>query len=123
MNECEPAVAWVAPWTEVFQVVPGPMRLDICRAIEGLRLLRLEYGAAAEARFVEPHACGLSHRGAELLFARQTSGPSVSREPIGWKYFQLSRVRALAVTEELFAGPHPGYARDRVRLREIFCQL
>jgi hypothetical protein len=96
--------------------------MSICTAIAQKRLLRLTYDWGT--RTVEPHAYGRNSKGHELLRSYQVGGDSRSGESEGWKLFRVDEIRSLAMSEDTFAGPRPGYRRgDRAMDAEIYCEL
>jgi predicted DNA-binding transcriptional regulator YafY len=60
-------------------------------------------------RVVEPHIHGINTQGHEMLSAYQVRGGSRSNDPVGWKTFQLDKMRDLIVLDETFTGPRREY--------------
>ncbi|MGY3531455.1 hypothetical protein ACVISU_004223 [Bradyrhizobium sp. USDA 4452] len=74
-------------------------------------------------RLVEVHAVGFTQEGNAIMRVWQTSGGSVSNEPVGWKLLRLDEATGANVTNVRSAAPRTGYRRnDRVMVR-IVCQL
>ena len=80
----------------------------IVQAIRHKRRLSFEY--SGQSRTVEPHACGFSKSGKELLLAYQIAGGHTSghREP--WHMFHVDRMSSLQVTGH-FSGPRDDYRK------------
>ena len=93
----------------------------ICEAIYNLKFLALKYDDFN--RIVEPYSYGLSDEGHELLRAYQVLGGSESGETTGWKLLRVDEIQRLAVLEDDFTDPRPGYRRNDSAMTTIFCQL
>lgn len=74
-------------------------------------------------RIVEVHAVGVPTANNLCMRVYQTSGGSVSNEPIGWKMMTLDKSFSLHLTDEVSSAPRPGYARNNRGMRQIFAQL
>ncbi len=89
------------------------MSETICDAIAQLQLLRFVYDG--ETRIVEPHACGVSRKGKEVLRAWQRGD--------GWRLYSLAKMDRLEVLAEVFDGPRPGYSAQDSHMERVFCAL
>jgi hypothetical protein len=97
------------------------MNPAICSAIANRFLLQFHY--AGGERIVEPYRHGYSTAGNEVIRGYQVSGYSHSRNPSGWKLFDVGKIGQLRSTGQTFAQNRPGYVtRDRA-MRSIHCQL
>ena len=85
------------------------MNRSISAAINDRRRIKLDYEPGH--RLIEPHAYGLSKDGNELLRAFQVEGASASGEHVNWKLFRVDRITQLAMLDERFDHPRPGYRR------------
>ncbi|WP_421725471.1 WYL domain-containing protein [Bauldia sp.] len=89
----------------------------LCRAIKDRCTLTFTYhGSAREA---EPHIVGYDSDGDLTLSAWQSSGGSGE----GWRDFHVSKLSGLAITQQTFSGPRPGYNRNDRTLSRIVCCL
>jgi predicted DNA-binding transcriptional regulator YafY len=86
------------------------MKVQIKNAIRKLRKVKIDYPPGT--RTIEPHALGDSSEGNLLLRAYQTEGASASGEHEHWKLLRVDRIRSLAVLEDTFPGPRPGYKKN-----------
>ena len=93
----------------------------IAAAISERTRLSLVYDG--HARVVEPHTFGVDKHGREMLCGYQTAGTSTSGKPVGWKFFLLGKISALALTEERFASPRPQYQHNDGAFVRIVAQL
>ena len=92
---------------------------SICEAIHQRKRLRLSYGGGE--RVIEPYVYGASETHS-LLRAYQVSGFSASRET-GWKIFRVEEVTDLALLEEGFDEPRPGYMRNDPCFEIVYCEV
>ena len=83
------------------------MNCSISAAINERKLIELDYEPGY--RIIEPHAYGFSKDGNELLRAYQLEGASASGEHENWKLFRVDRITQLAVLDQHFDHPRPGY--------------
>lgn len=97
------------------------MKTVVCDAIS--RRLRLSFTYAGKPRIVEPHLCGRTATGQELLLAYQVGGHSSSGDLPRWRNYRLSEIHELRVLEDRFEGPRPGYAPTGKRFVVVYCQL
>jgi len=97
------------------------VRRSICQAIEDHSLLKLDYGD--RLRIVEPHIYGEDSRGHELLSAYQVSGGSVSGEHVGWKLFDLDKVRGVEVMPIRFLEPQAAYNPGDRTFTRVYSRL
>jgi hypothetical protein len=75
----------------------------ITAAIHGRRRLRIHYKGQAE-RVIEPHLLFRTESGRFVVHGYQISGyTSAGRVPPFWRPFQLSKITAVQVTDDLFA--------------------
>jgi hypothetical protein len=89
-------------------------------AIKNRRLLRFHYHGLP--RIVEPHAYGVSRRGARVLRCYQLAGGSVSAEPEGWKLMKVAEISGAALGEA-FAAARPDYRRGDRHMLTILAEL
>jgi hypothetical protein len=93
----------------------------ICYAISNRFVLEFRY--AGGTRIVEPYRHGRSTAGNEVLRGYQVSGYSHSRNPSGWKLFDVAKMAELRSTGQTFPYNRPGYvAKDRV-MRFLHCPV
>jgi len=91
----------------------------ITAAIHGKRRLHVQYKGQA-ARVIEPHLLYRTGSGRFVMQAYQVSGyTSGRRKPPFWRPFQLAKVTAVHVTDDLFVPRiAEGYGAVRKALRE-----
>ena len=72
-------------------------------AIQRKHLLEVRY--KSQTRIAEPHDYGVQ-RGVErlLVYQLRTTGPSSSKDAIGWRLFDVSKIESLMVLETTFKG-------------------
>jgi predicted DNA-binding transcriptional regulator YafY len=92
---------------------------QLCAAIHNRQRLRFRYGGGE--RIVEPYAYGACETH-ELLRAFQLSGFSPSRSR-GWKMFRVEEISGMAVLDERFSEPQPGYMRNDPCLEVTYCEI
>ncbi|MGH7185276.1 MAG: WYL domain-containing protein [Pseudomonadota bacterium] len=95
------------------------MRQEITKAIHERRRVRFSYGGGE--RVVEPYVFGACETH-ELLRAYQVSGFSPSRER-GWKLFRVEEISGLAVLDERFEEPQPGYMRNDPCMEVVYSEV
>lgn len=93
----------------------------ICDAISKRLVLQFHYGGGL--RIVEPYRHGRSTAGNEVLRGYQVSGYSASRNPSGWRLFDVRKIGQLRAAPETFSGHRPGYAAKDPAMRFVHCQL
>ncbi len=100
------------------------MMKDIISAIQGRHILLIDYYDPRGSRYVEPHACGISTAGNEVVRVFQVSGPSKSHEGEGfWKMMRLDRIHGLEALAQTFPQARPGYQRGDQGMERIYEQL
>jgi hypothetical protein len=93
----------------------------ICNAIANRLLVQFHYGGGL--RVVEPYRHGYSNAGNEVLRGFQVSGFSRSRNPSGWRLYDVGKMGQLRSAPEMFSTTRPGYmAKDRA-MRFTHCQV
>jgi len=92
----------------------------ICQAIEQRFMLQFHYGGGL--RVVEPYRHGYSTAGNEVLRGYQVSGYSNSRNPSGWRLFDVGKMGELRSAPETFSANRPGYAAKDPAMRFVHCQ-
>lgn len=87
------------------------MQQTICRAIATRHLISFYYSGDAESgyRTVEPHMLAYTTDGNLALSAWYVSGVSGSMKGAGWRKYLLGAMSNLAVLDQQFQGPRPGY--------------
>jgi hypothetical protein len=93
----------------------------IVQAIRERRLLELSYNNIE--RTVEPYAYGATKTGYEMLTCYQVAGRHSSYKPHDWDYLDVSKIKNLTLSEDLFSGTRRGYKRDDRRMTTIYAQL
>lgn len=100
------------------------MMQDIISAIRTRHILLIDYYDPRGSRQVEPHACGISTAGHEVVRVFQVSGPSKSEEGEGfWKMMRLDRIHSLKALVQTFPRPRPGYQPGDKGMAQIYEQL
>ena len=89
----------------------------VCKAIASRRLLEFDYDG--HHRVVEPHCHGRGAEGQDFLRAYQVAGTSASG-PLGWKLFDLARVRNLRVLNGSFVR-RADYRPDDTSMHPVHC--
>jgi len=98
-----------------------PLQPAICQAISQRHIIRFRYQGGV--RVVEPYIHGRSTAGNEVLRGFQLGGASRSREPVGWKLFDVAKIAAVELTQLRFPNDRAGYhAKDPV-MRHVHCQV
>ncbi len=97
------------------------MNATICDAIGHHLLLQFHYGGGL--RVVELYRHGYSTAGNEVLRGYQVSGYSRSRNPSGWRLFDVGKMGQLRSAPETFFAKRPGYAAKERAMRSIHCQV
>jgi hypothetical protein len=92
----------------------------IATAINGLKLLSFVY--EGHSRVLEPHTYGIDKKGHRALCAYQVRGGSRSGK-LGWRVFHEREMQNIALLDESFASPRPGYKRGDTQFRSIIAQL
>jgi hypothetical protein len=92
----------------------------ICDAIAHRWVLQFHYGGGL--RVVEPYRHGYSTAGKEVLRGYQVSGYSQSRNPQGWRLFDVGKIGQLQAAPETFAATRPGYNAKDSAMRFVHCQ-
>lgn len=93
---------------------------QICAAIRTKHRLVLHYDNLP--REIEPHAHGRSSTGKEVVRGFQTDGLS-SSGPLGWRLWDVAKMRSLRLSELTFAGTRPGYAPGDSQMHPVHCEL
>ncbi len=96
------------------------MNERICLAINSRYFLEFDYDGLP--REVEPHAHGISLTGKEVVRGFQTGGRS-SSGPLGWRLWDVAKMKSLSVSQSTFSGTRPGYVRGDSHMQRIHCQL
>jgi hypothetical protein len=73
-------------------------------------------------RIAEPHDYGIIS-GVRRLFFFQVGGESLSSRPIGWRWGELSRISAMKLLDQTFAGSRPAPAGRHQRWDEIIASV
>lgn len=97
------------------------MQRVIAEAIASHKLLQLDYNGST--RVVEPHIYGLDTHGHEALSAYQVTGGSLSGENIGWKTFEIGKIRHLRLLSSRFNRPRPEYNAADAKFESVYTQL
>jgi hypothetical protein len=98
------------------------MNITLVDAVRFHRILTFWYEDLL--RTVEPHLYGVhAETGSEILSGFQIGGSSHSSNRPGWRYFLVSEIRGLSVSEGAFAGPRPGYNPNDPRLRIVYARV
>jgi hypothetical protein len=92
----------------------------IANAIHNMHVLSVTYKGIP--RLVEPHAYGISTAGNDVLRCYQTAGGHV-KPGHEWDLLTVSKMAALADTQQKFSGPRPGYRRGDSVMTTIYAQL
>ncbi len=96
------------------------MNPQICAAIRSKRHLLFNYDGLP--REVEPHAHGTSSKGKEVVRGFQTNGQS-SSGPLGWRLWDVAKMRSLRVANSTFANARPDYVRGDAQMHPVHCEL
>ena len=100
------------------------LRETILKATRDHRVLLIDYSCPRGFRRVEPHACGVSQRGNDVVRVFQISGPSRSGERVNyWKMMRLDRIRDLEVLADTFDLPRQGYQPGDEHMIRIFADF
>jgi len=97
------------------------MNTKIKNAVETRTILKFSYDG--EPRVVEPHACGISIAGNDVLRCYQISGGSVSGTVPGWHLMKQSKIENLIVTDSHFDSPRVGYKKGDKGMTLIYAEI
>ncbi|GIZ50113.1 WYL domain-containing protein [Noviherbaspirillum aridicola] len=86
----------------------------VIEAVRSRRVLKLRY--YGRSRVVEPHACGVDRLGDDILLCHEPDSGS-------WQRLRLFEVLSIAVLDDTFPGPRPGYQRDDPAFASVAAQL
>lgn len=92
----------------------------ICTAIKSRNYLIFDYDGLP--REIEPHAHGTSSTGKEVVRGFQTDGKS-SSGPLGWRLWNVAKMKSLSVSKTTFIGTRPGYVRADSAMNPVHCEL
>lgn len=99
--------------------VQSPTSDALARAIRDRKVVTFTYHG--HPRVVEPHTLGVMNRTGNLELAGYQTGGGSRRGGIpDWRLYMVSEIQDLAVLEEAFPGPRPGYNPNDSRMREIW---
>ena len=93
----------------------------ICDAIQRRAVIQFYYDGGT--REVEPHCHGTSTAGNEPLRGYQTAGYSKSGNSVGWKLFDVSQMRNIERTGEIFAHNQPQYNPNDRGMKVVHCHV
>jgi len=96
------------------------MNQVICAAIQSKHVLVFEYDGLP--REIEPHAHGRSSTGKEVVRGFQTAGRS-SSPSLGWRLWDVTKMRSLTVSPQTFAIARPDYVRGDSQMHPVHCEL
>ena len=96
------------------------MNRQICAAIKSRHHLVFNYDGLP--REIEPHAHGTSSRSKEVVRGYQTGGQS-SSPPLGWRMWDVAKMKSFRVSESAFVGTRRGYVRDDSDMHPVHCEL
>ena len=96
------------------------MNRQICEAIKSRHHLVFNYDGLP--REIEPHAHGTSSRSKEVVRGFQTGGQS-SSGALGWRLWDVAKMKSFRVSESTFTGTHPGYVRGDSDMHPVHCEL
>lgn len=100
----------------------SPTMKKICSAIESKSVIEFDYEGMGK-REVEPHTCGVSTAGNEVIRGFQTYGFSKSNKQPPWKLFDIEKISNLTVLDKKFARARPGYSQGDSAFDQIFAEL
>ena len=89
----------------------------ICGAIKSRTMVI--FGYKDSVRTVEPHLLGQNKKGHLILSAWQIAGGSGQ----SWRAFEISRMQNVAVLDDAFEQPRPGYNSNDSTMVRILCRL
>ena len=93
----------------------------VCDAVS--KRLRLSFTYLGQHRVVEPHVCGRTEAGEDLMLAYIVAGHSSSGPVPGWRNYRLSELRDVEILREGFEGPRPGFNPRDPRFVAVYCQI
>ena len=96
------------------------MNRQICEAMKSRHHLVFNYDGLS--REIEPYAHGTSSRGKEVVRGFQTGGQS-SSGPLGWRLWDVTKMKSFSVSEFTFTSTRPGYVRGDSDMHPVHCQL
>lgn len=93
------------------------MQTNLCNAISERLIVTFRYENSI--RTVEPYLVGVTFDDDLTLSAWQLHGGSAT----GWRYFHLSKIAALAITDRHFQGPREGYNPSDSNMQNVLCHF
>lgn len=96
------------------------MRDELIAAIKGRFVITFTYDGIA--RRAQPCAIGVSRAGNEVLRCYQIAGGHVTPGH-EWDLCELSKIRNLVITGDIFQADPPGYRRGDRGMTRIFAEL
>ncbi len=96
------------------------MNQQICAAIKSKHHLVFNFDGLP--REIEPHGHGISSTGKEVVRGFQTAGQS-SSGPLGWRLWDVAKMKSLRVSAATFSEARPGYARGDSYMHPVHCEV
>ena len=93
----------------------------VTTALKQNKRIHLNYGG--HSRTVEVHATGTSKAGKTMIRVWQIGGDSKSKQPVGWKLFNLDGATDLAIADDASEAPRAGYKKGDRAMIDIIAQL
>jgi len=87
-----------------------------------LKQLCLSFDYENYDRTVEPHCVGLTTKNNYAVRAYQTLGSS-STGNLGWKMFEIGKMKNLKILDQEFSPARPGYKRGDKGMKTIIAEL
>ena len=97
------------------------MNQSICNAISNKKVI--EFYFKNGPRVVEPFCYGLSKKGKEILRGFQVGGYSESKNPVGWRLFDVDYMENLIITKENFSSDRRDYNPNDSMMAQIYCNV
>ena len=92
----------------------------ISEAIRERRVVAFRYGAVV--RTVEPHCCGVSRAGNQVLRAYETNDVDGSGT-VGWRLFNVNKIAEMHDTGRVFEESRPGYNPNDRGMTTVHCRI
>ncbi len=92
----------------------------VSEAIRERRIVAFRYGGIM--RTVEPHCCGVSRAGNQVLRAYETNDVDGGGS-VGWRLFNVNKIADMRDTGRVFEESRPGYNPNDRGMTAVHCRI
>lgn len=93
----------------------------VCDAIA--RQQRVAFTYLGHPRVIEPHLCGQTAAGRDLVLGFQVGGHSSSSSGLGWRTYLVSEMREVELQSERFIRAREGFDPQDGRFARVHCHV